>query len=215
MTSKKVNIKAGDIGETDEENEKLIEKLEKKSTRKPKVARRPTKVIVLDMPDQITSYQENHQPGQPLPEDAAERAANGSGWQGEEVVDVPVKQQKTKKQTAKPAAKKPAKEKSVNPHVHDTFVNARGVTMKATKEWKPATKLTRENAILLVSLKEQNAKLAEMAEAIGTSTGYINWVLYKGWRRDVTQDLFPDFANTDEAKAYWKQRQKAYKAAHE
>jgi hypothetical protein len=53
-----------------------------KTTRKP---RKNTKVVVLDTPDQVVSYVENHEPGQPLPEDAAERAANGSGWQGEEV----------------------------------------------------------------------------------------------------------------------------------
>ena len=54
----KINVKAGDIGETDEENEKLIAQLEKKTTRKPKVARKNTKVVVLDAPDQIKSYQE-------------------------------------------------------------------------------------------------------------------------------------------------------------
>jgi hypothetical protein len=30
----------------------------------------------------------NHEPGQMLPEDQAERAASGSGWQGEEIPDV-------------------------------------------------------------------------------------------------------------------------------
>jgi hypothetical protein len=186
MTSKKVNIKAGDIGETDEENEKLIAQLAKKPARA-KVVRKTAKGVVVDVPDQVVSYEEK-----------------------------PAAKPAIKKQAKPQAAQKPAaKEKTVKPHAAEAFVNARGVTMKATGEWKPATKLTRENAIKLVSMKEQGTfTLGEMADAIGTSTGYIGWVLYKNWRRDLTQDLFPDFATPKEAQAYWKQRQAAYKLAH-
>lgn len=83
----KLNIKKGDIPETDQETEKLIAQMEKKAAKKPTVARKNKKVIVLDVAA-------NHEPGQPLPEDAAERAASGSGWQGEEVVEKPAKAKK-------------------------------------------------------------------------------------------------------------------------
>jgi hypothetical protein len=42
MTSKRLNIKQGDIPETDEEVEKVVAQMEKKATQMPKVARKNT-----------------------------------------------------------------------------------------------------------------------------------------------------------------------------
>src|SRR6266568_6951691 len=39
------------------------------------------------MKEEIEDVAANHEPGQMLPEDQAERAASGSGWQGEEITD--------------------------------------------------------------------------------------------------------------------------------
>jgi hypothetical protein len=108
------NIKAGDIPETDQELEKILDKME----RKPKVVKKKTVDRQLEhhelmnwvesaptpeemqeradhanagypvfVKEEIDDVAANHEPGQMLPEDQAERAANGSGWQGEEIPD--------------------------------------------------------------------------------------------------------------------------------
>jgi hypothetical protein len=52
-------------------------------------------VMVNEEKDNVAA---NHEPGQALPEDAAERAASGSGYQGEEITDAEwEKTQKDKK----------------------------------------------------------------------------------------------------------------------
>src|SRR5271157_1044724 len=44
-------------------------------------------VMVTEEVEVVDDVATNHEPGQPLPEDQAERAASGSGWQGEEITD--------------------------------------------------------------------------------------------------------------------------------
>src|SRR6266699_5019230 len=70
-----MDIQHGDIPETDAELEKVLAK-------KP-VSKRGKKQTP------VVETAANHEPGQQLPEDTAERAASGSGWQGEAVEEKP------------------------------------------------------------------------------------------------------------------------------
>ncbi len=122
----KLNIRAGDIPETDEEVEQELVKLDRREAQKR--GRLAEKKAA-----QEQEAAANHEPGQPLPEDAAERAASGSGWQGEEIPDVKKKPAPTKKRPLKnkreiaPLVKEPVKKQQPKRETGVSRVNAQVV----------------------------------------------------------------------------------------
>lgn len=98
-----MDTRKGDIPETDEELEKMLKKpVVRPSMKRQKMlaeqelqqrqewdaANRAIAPDLVHGSPAVEEFLANHEPGQPLPEDMAERVASGSGWQGEEINEV-------------------------------------------------------------------------------------------------------------------------------
>jgi hypothetical protein len=187
----KINIQAGDIPETDQEVEQELVKLDRREAQKR--GRLAEKKAAQEKAAQEQEAVANHEPGQPLPEDAAERAASGSGWQGE---DVQVYHGTERIVKEKPATKPKAARKKIIPVVtldgnqqvvtDDKTKKAlnsrekRGAKKVETAKPKRETgvsKVTAQVVLTVFELARAGKSNAEIAAAESIPSSYIGTIL--------------------------------------
>ncbi len=122
----------------------------------------------------------NHEPGQALPEDAAEQAASGSGYQGEEITDAELEEKKTSKlQVVRRDSK--GEEVAVTEKPVTKPAEKKQQKVKVVKQTQPKeTGVSRVNAqsvLRIFELAKSGKSNTEIATATSIPASYIGPIL--------------------------------------
>jgi hypothetical protein len=132
-------------------------------------------VMVAEEVEVVDDRAANHEPGQPLPEDQAERAANGSGWQGEEITDA-VELEVTPIPTTRKAPKRTKASRPSKVIALVTPVETPIVPPKAKKEPKEPPKPSSQAATVTEFIELKNRDFAKATKInMETSRGVEHW----------------------------------------